>query len=291
MAISPNPNTLSDDILFGSFLKTLKLQENALALQNTQVKFACLQEIANYFTSKIGILNIKINAVKSFSGNQIGELDIYAGNIMQFSTKRLSETDVIQFRRVMLTFFHELRHGEQIFRALQYRREWDDTGNGAVIQRVKAPKEKREKYIMLGSNFLKLPKGFKNEGYWPPPKLPSQDLWTDEFKGKPLLPEDRYDFAKKMAGEFYLNTERLPELDRETERDAYNFSRDGNRILSKPLAPEKSDASWFREAFRKVNKNGYVDPSAGDYYSKRITDLNDTKFKVIPLITSFKGKR
>jgi hypothetical protein len=111
-----------------------------------------------------------------------------------------------------------------------------------------------------------------------------------EFKGKPILPKDRLNFATTMADEYYGLGRELPELDQKKERDAYNFSREGYRILSKPLAPEKSDTSWFPEAFKKVNKNGYVDPSAGDFF-KRITDLNDTKLKAIPLITSFKGKR
>jgi hypothetical protein len=291
MAISPNPNTLSDDVLFGSFLKTIKLQENGLAPQNTQIKFACLQELATYFTSKIGIPNIRLVPVNSFSGDQIGEFDVYLGNVMQFSTKRLSATDIDQFRRVMLTFYHELRHGEQIFRALQYRREYHDYRPAPVIMRILATKKgKSDTYLVLGSNFLKLPNGFKKEGPWPPPKLPSQDLWTDEFKGKPILPKDRLNFATTMADEYYGLGRELPELDQKKERDAYNFSREGYRILSKPLAPAKSDRSWYPLAFGKVNKNGYVDPSAGDFLT-RIADLNDPKFKAIPLITSFKGKK
>jgi hypothetical protein len=292
MAISPNPNTLSDDVLFGSFLKTVKLQENALAIQNTQIKLACLNELATYLTSKIGILNIKVNLVQSFAKTQIAELNTNVGNVIDFSTKRLSTTDIDEFRRMMLTFYHELRHGEQLFRALQYRREYDKSRPwpAIVCKQVAIPKKGVPvKYGLLGTSFLKIPNIYKKEVPEPFPVSLAQNIWTDEFKAK-FLPKDRYNFAVKMAADFYGPNDPLPELDRERERDAYNFSREGYRILSKPLTPAQSDAAWYLTAFSKVNKNGYVDPSAGDFF-KRITDLNDTKFKVIPLLTSFKGKK
>jgi hypothetical protein len=265
-------NSLSNDEVFASFLKTIQINENMMRGKSPSEKLDFLQKIADNLTIRIGLPRIIVRE-GAFPVNQIGEFDTKTGNAISFDTKRLKNTDIAEFRKLALTFYHELRHAEQFFRALQY---WYQERKEKMPIKIRYQGDNKD--TVLGGEIIQ------------------------EAKNKPL-PANRKNFGKTMLDAYYLDPSSDIYVRRPEERDAFTFSREGYRILTGDLSGTSSD-KWYVRAFENVDYRvvregendpkkqttlgkiigtpqliGYVDPSTGNYAQR----LDLSKAQPIPI--------
>ena len=261
-------NTLSDDRVFASFLKNIQLNEVAMSKKGVtaETKLKFLENLSNAAMRAIGFPTVSfpiIEVHKDDNGNSdswiYAEYDLFSGNKVTFSRNRINkpvkEINLVdEFRRLGVTAYHELRHVEQQFCALQYRYQ------------IQAKSDVRKRNIPLGINEF-----FVNGKKQTEVKEIGKQIELAARTTKLAL--ERTEYARKMIEATYdkaTTQNDLREDRRVVERDGYNFTREGYRILSFPRKPTLSD-KWYPAPFNNVNyKNstGYVDNDAGEY-SKR----------------------
>ncbi len=261
-------NTLSDDRVFASFLKNIQLNEVAMSKKGVtaETKLKFLETLSNVAMRKIGFPTVSFPIVevhKEDNGKPAADIyalyDDYSGNKVVFSRTRInkavSEKFLIdEFRKLAVTAYHELRHVEQQFCALQYRYQ------------IQAQSDIRKK------NVPRVLQGITTNGKREyVPRLIGTEIESPARTTKLAL--DRTEYARKMIEAMYdkvVQQNELKENKRIVERDAYNFSREGYRILSVGRDPRISDL-WNKPAFDNVNyqlTDGYVDNDAGEYSAR-----------------------
>jgi hypothetical protein len=265
-------NTLSDDRVFASFLKNIQLNEVAMSKKGVtaETKLKFLENLSNAAMRTIGFPTVSfpiIEVLKDDNGKPdssiYAEYDIFSGNKVTFSRSRINkpvkeinkEINLVdEFRKLGVTAYHELRHVEQQFCALQYRYQ---------IQ-AKSDVRKKNRPRVIHDFFVNDKKQTEVR------EIGIQiELATRTTK----LALERTEYARKMIEAIYdeaTTQNNLREDRREVERDGYNFTREGYRILSLPRNTVLSDI-WYPVPFRNVNygkSNGYVDNDAGAYLSR-----------------------
>ncbi len=258
--------SLSNDILFGSFLKTILVKEEIMSKKTPEEQIVFYQNLANLLTTTIDMPRINIVLNKGYlkfpETNRLGAIvykedratmaasDIYKANSIEFPKPRFNK-DLFNFRKFSTVLYHELRHEEQIFSAL--------------------------------TNY------FYNGGK--PESIASRKTDPSVLKKamNRLIPQNRKAFSELMMKK-YLYTynsdqKRIPYFRQVIERDGYNFSQEAYLMLNRDgkIKPTKdSDIRWNREAFNSVKDNSkyadpensgkYVDTYAGNF-SSRISNL------------------
>jgi hypothetical protein len=272
-------SSLSNDIYFGSFLKTIKQYQSQMAYKDADQKLIFYRKLAKYLTDKLGIPTITLKRVEFMVDEKgkkdylaIGETDFEQGNLINFTNRRLfdvkkkPEAQLIEYLKVSVTVYHELRHVEQLFLALKHH---------------------YYKKVKLGLDYAI-------------PKL-GVNIWSAAMKTP--IPKYRDEFAEIMAKAIIYeeaDDRSRPYEKRIVERDGYNFGREGYRILNsdrnwgttnQAKKNRKIDDSWYPEATNEVEKGnpndptdivGYIDKKYAGLFSQRI-DLASPKYIVIPI--------
>jgi hypothetical protein len=198
-----NYTTLGNVNLFACYLGTIKKYEDLYRNKSTASKVAFFQQAANFLTSNIGIPPIQIKGNVIYNDNPINSLipDPYtigvfrsiSGNTIELNNLRMVNQDIKDFRKLAVTFYHELRHAEQLFRGLQYYRQ--------VLKQTGA--------VGVGNNI---------------------DIFAKDISKYPL-PPDRISFGAAMSREYITNYVDRQYEKNVVERDSFLFSREGYKIL------------------------------------------------------------
>jgi Ca2+-binding RTX toxin-like protein len=200
-----NYTTLGNINLFACYLGTIKKYEDSYRNKPTASKVAFFQQAANSLTTSIGIPPIKITNSIIYEDRSkptdplipapytIGTFDSVSGNIIRLNDLRIVNQDIKEFRKLAVTFYHELRHAEQLFRGLQYYRQ--------VL--------KQTSIVDVGKNI---------------------DVFAKDVSKYPL-PPDRTNFGAVMYREYITSLVEKQYEKSTVERDSFLFSREGYKIL------------------------------------------------------------
>ncbi len=255
--------SLSNDILFGSFLKTLLVKEEIMSKKTPEEQIVFYQNLANLLTTAIDMPRINIVLVngylkfpeKTASGSivykedrgAIASTDVFKANLIEFAKARFTK-DLFNFRKLSTTLYHELRHAEQIFSALTY---YFYTG-GKPEDKVITSRKTDPSVLIKAMNRI--------------------------------VPQNRKAFGELTKMKFFYESRKednIPYIQQILERDGYNFGLEGYLILNRDgkIKPVKdSDINWNKKAFERVkdnspyadteNRGQYVDPYAGSFSSR-----------------------
>jgi hypothetical protein len=130
-----NYTTLGNINLFSCYLGTIKKYEEIYRNKSASVKVSFFQQLSDFLTESIGIPQIKIKNNTIYKNQvklsdplvpdpyTIGLFRSTLGNTIELNNIRIGNEDIMEFRKLAVTFYHELRHAEQLFRGLQYYRQ------------------------------------------------------------------------------------------------------------------------------------------------------------------------
>jgi Ca2+-binding RTX toxin-like protein len=258
------PNTLSDKTIFAKFLQTVKVNEQKYRGKSTEEKQDFFRQTGGILFNEIGLPPVEIQGVKLPRYTDIGEYRIQENRIY-LNSDRLASTSLSEFQKVASVFYHEMRHAEQAFRAIQHY--------------VKSPTSVE---VLSAQANRKFSANIRNN---------TTNSGLVAAARSFVLPENRKEFARNTFSEY------LAKYDPETgyfdgnvsyeqepiEKDGFVFQRESYRILTGSKAA--ADA-WYKTAFDAATPISISDPSTFNVVLPSVGTplyINGVEIKPIPI--------